>query len=478
MHFSYIILCLLMAVGSWGYVSPSGADEDLPTIKYGDPLPANLFVELSKAINPAVVNISTTQRPKTPTMQSPYGRDPITDLFQQFMGGSGGAYQAQPVESLGTGFIIRPDGLILTNAHVVNQADLIQVKISSKPDELFQAEVIGQDTRTDVALIKIETKEKLPVASLGSSKDLQVGEWVAAFGNPYGHDHSVTKGIISAIGRRIDEINLLPFIQTDASINPGNSGGPLVNTKGQVIAVNTAIDARAQGIGFAIPIDDVKSILPQLLKNGKIDRAFLGIGMTDLNDLAARDLGLEDADGSLVYEVVPNSPAAKAGMRPYDFITEFNGKRVRSSNELVNEVQRLTAGKKAAVKFIREGKPKKVQVALTSQPGNNATLQKDQRNYKGQKAPFNLGFKVSDYSQKLVEAFDIPPLRKGQPIVIDVDPNSPAARAGLAPGDVILDVNKEEVDTAKDVLRKLRKDSHNLLRVLKRDRVVILYMRS
>jgi len=224
-----------------------------PPMKFSDPLPANLFVELGKAINPAVVNISTLAIPRIPRGGQ---RDPMLDMLEQFYGVPMQPRRQQTTPGkprpygLGTGFIIREDGLIVTNNHVIQGADGIQVQLTEKADKLYDAKVIGYDERTDIALIKINPDGKLPVVALGSSKDLEVGEWVAAFGNPYGHGHSMTKGIVSSKGREIGEINKIPLIQTDASINPGNSGGPLVNTKGYVIGVNSAIDARAKGIGL------------------------------------------------------------------------------------------------------------------------------------------------------------------------------------------------------------------------------------
>ncbi len=478
--FSALIAILIYSISP---PTPLDAQETLPKLKLSDPLPANLFIELAKVVNPTVVNISTTQMVQGYGGRGggPYGapgRDPMMDLFEQFMGG-GRMMNRQPVQSLGTGFIIREDGLIITNNHVVDKADIIKVQLSEGSDELFEAEVIGKDERTDVALIKIDAKRKLPFAQLGKSADLQVGEWVAAFGNPYGHGHSLTKGIVSAIGRQIDEINLFPFIQTDASINPGNSGGPLVNSQGLVVGVNTAIDARAQGIGFAIPIDDVKAILPQLEKKGSIDRGFIGIAMADIPPESAKELGLKSSDGSLVRDIVPNSPAEKAGIKPYDFITEVNGKKIKSSGELVNSIQRLTAGTVVTLDLIRDGKKLEKKVTLGTQEGVTQAARKGkQKTYDGQKAPFDLGFKIADFSPQLADAFQIPPLRRGQPIVIEVTPGSAASKAGLAPGDVILDINKNPVYKAREVIKGLKKDANNLIRVLKRDRVVILYLRA
>lgn len=284
----FIVLALVspLFVSTWLFLEPAELKAQLSStpLKAGDPLPADTFIELNKLVNPAVVNISTSQMPR-PNRRPPRGYpDPFFDLFQQFMGpGPFNFQQQQPLQALGTGFIIREDGLILTNNHVVDKADVIKVQLNENDKDTYDAKIIGRDSATDIALLKIESKKKLPTAQLGSSSGLQVGEWVAAFGNPYGHGHTMTKGIISALGREIDELNRFPFLQTDASINPGNSGGPLVNTQGLVIGVNTAIDARAQGIGFAIPINEVKSILPMLEKDGSIKRGFLGVLMQDLD---------------------------------------------------------------------------------------------------------------------------------------------------------------------------------------------------
>lgn len=449
-----------------------------PKLKLADPLPSNLFVELARVINPAVVNISTTQLPKS-SQGTPFGggRDPMLDFLERFMGGHP-LLQPRPAEAMGTGFVIREDGLIITNNHVIENADTIKVQLSGREKEQIEAEVIGADKQTDIAVIKIKIKSKLPTVTLGKSADMQVGEWVAAFGNPYGHGHTVTKGIVSAIGREIDEINLLPFIQTDASINPGNSGGPLVNSRGEVIGVNTAIDARAQNIGFAIPIDYVKDIVPQLEKNGRVDRGFLGINMTDLDAASAKALGLKSSDGVLVIEVVPGSAAEKAGIEPYDLITEINGKKVKNTSALSSEVKRNSVGQKMPVKALRDGKVKSFVVVLGEQPNLGEPSLSRSAPSKGQKAPFDLGFELVDYSQSLAKELGLPLLKRPQPIVVGVQRGSKAARSGLNVGDVILDVNRRPVSKAKDVLRELKQGRLNTLRVLRQDRVILLYLES
>ncbi|MEO0336831.1 MAG: trypsin-like peptidase domain-containing protein, partial [Pseudomonadota bacterium] len=323
----WALLPLMIAI-----ISTSVAEsKTLAKVSKGDPLPANRFVELAKLVNPAVVNINTTSIPKTQRNRR-RNQDPFFDLFEQFANPYYGRPQ-RPAQSLGTGFIIRENGLIITNNHVIEKADIIKVQLDENSKESYEAKVIGRDPKTDIALIKIDAKKKLPIVEFGSSQDLEVGEWVAAFGNPYGHGHSMTKGIVSAIGREIDELNLFPFLQTDASINPGNSGGPLVNLRGQVIGVNTAIDARAQGIGFAIPIDNVKSILKELETNGRVERGYIGIYMTDVDPRAAKELELKSSSGALVAQVMADSPAEKAGLQPYDLIYELAGKKIESTRD-------------------------------------------------------------------------------------------------------------------------------------------------
>ena len=454
--------------------------ELLPKLKKSDPLPANLFVELSKAVNPAIVNINTTQLPRGGMRGRPMPRDPLFEMFEQFMGpGMNMQMQQRPIQSLGTGFIIRDDGLIITNNHVVDQADVIKVQLDEKSKDLLDAEIIGKDDKTDIALIKIKAKKKLPVAHLGSSGDLEVGEWVAAFGNPYGHGHTMTKGIVSAIGREINEINVFPFIQTDASINPGNSGGPLVNVRGEVIGVNTAIDQRAQGIGFAIPIDNVKSILTQLEKDGSVKRGFLGVYMADIDPEQAQSLGLKQTAGALVTQVIEGSPADAAGIQPYDLIVEFNGKAISSTIDLSKAVATTPVGQMLAVKVLRNGK----ELALRLKIGQQSEERKLTKRHappkipKGEPAPNNYGFSVADFSRQLADSLELPPIKDPKPIVVEVAPNSPAAKAGLTPGDILIDVNRQPVTRSKDVFRLLRAGSINVLKVLKRDRPVLIYLR-
>jgi serine protease Do len=446
--------------------------------KLSPPLPANLWVELSKLLNPTVVSITTSANIRS---QARF-RDPLQEFMEEFYGGRGfqPMPQQQQVQALGTGFIIREDGLIITNNHVVEQADVIKVQLDNNDTKLYEAEVVGRDSRTDIALIKIDAKKKLPFAKFGSSKDVQVGEYVAAFGNPYGHAHTMTTGIVSAIGREIAELNRFPFIQTDASINPGNSGGPLVNTSGLVIGVNTAIDARAQGIGFAIPIDNVKQIVDQLEKEGRIRRGYIGVGVNAVTAEAAAQLGMDEPRGVLVGQVEMGQPADRAGIKPYDIIIEFGGKKTDSLTDLQDAVGEMKIGSSAKAKIWRyndqlKKKELTLDVKIGENPADLKTTAKATKKYFGQKAPFDMGFKVADWNDKTADDLGAMPGGVQGPIITEVEPNSTAARVGLQPGDVIVDVNRQMTRRATDVLKLLRRE-RNFVRIARGNMILIVTM--
>lgn len=428
-----------------------------PALKLGNPLPENLFVELARVINPAVVNISTSTIPKNRMMN-----DPMLELLEQFYGQRFQMPKAQPQTALGTGFIIREDGLIITNNHVIEGADVIQVQLTEGGQKEFKAEVVGRDSRTDIALIKITTKQKLPVAPLGNSADVEVGEWVAAFGNPYGHGHTMTKGIISAKGREIGELNRFPFLQTDASINPGNSGGPLVNSKGLVIGVNSAIDARAQGIGFAIPIDDVKNVIKDLETNGRVRQGFIGVLMDELNPRAAAHLGIKRDEGVIVTQVVPDSPAEKGGVQTYDVVLEFNGKKVATVVDFMNSVAGSPIGQVAKMKVLRDNKERTLEITVTEKPEGKKVAVTKEKKVKGQDTPYNLGFKMAAVDKNIIKLWEIPEDLTGLPIVTEIVSGSPAAFAGLRPGDVIYDVNRKRVRSVNEATKALQKGTNTL----------------
>lgn len=452
------------------------AQKIAPALKFGDPLPANAFIELAKLINPAVINISTTTMPRGGPRGGRFN-DPFMDMLEQMYGMRLQPRQQRPAQALGTGFIIREDGLAITNSHVINGADKIQVQFDEKNEKLIDAKLIGLDERTDIALIKIEGKG-FPIIKMGSSASTEIGEWVAAFGNPLGVGHTMTKGIISAKGRDISEINRLPLLQTDTPINPGNSGGPLVNMKGEVIAVNSAIAQNAQGIGFAIPIDEVKAIIPDLEKSGKIKMGYLGIGLTDLDPQSAMELGLKEPEGALIMQVEPGMPAAKGGMKPYDVVTEFNGKKIRFSNELRDAVAGATIGKAVDVKVIREGKPKTLAITVAERPdpAKLAPRGLSKGSPSGVKAKNDLGFQMADINQAIRRDFKIED-DVNKPIVTAVERNSPAAKGGLLPGDIILDVNREEVKSVADVNRLIKKNT-NTFKVFRQGTPLFLIVKN
>ena len=443
-----------------------------PPMKLSDSLPANLFVELGKIINPAVVNISTSTLTRSPRYQ-----DPMMELFEQFYGMRSPRFN-QPKKpqqmALGTGFVIREDGLIITNAHVVKGADLINVQFDEKSEQTFEAKILGLDERSDIAVLKINPKgKKLVAAALGNSKDVQVGEWVAAFGNPFGHGHTLTKGIVSSLGREIGEINRFPMIQTDAAINPGNSGGPLVNAQGYVIGVNSAIDARAQGIGFAIPIDEVKRILPDLENRGSIRKGYLGVGVGDMNEQAQESIGQK---GAVITGLDRKGPAYKAGLKMYDLVTECNGKKIKNSVELLDSISDTEPGQKVKLKVMRQSantfKPIEITLNVTEPPKEKNITQEIDKPIAGTPANQKLGFSMTNLNANLRERFELPD-DLNKPIVTSVEPGSTAAFVGVQVGDIILDVNSNEVSTVSDVNKNLKKEQ-NTLRLARGNQIIII----
>lgn len=314
------------------------------------------FAELAKRVQPAVVNISTSKTLKV-RRAIPYYDDYYEYYFQT-------RPQLRKQNSLGSGFILNKDGYILTNNHVVAGADEIMVRLSD--GRTFGAQIVGTDTKTDIAVIKINAKDSLPTVTLGDSEALEIGDWVVAIGNPFGLTQTVTAGIVSAKGRVIGAGPYDDFIQTDASINPGNSGGPLFNVRGEVVGVNTAVIASGQGIGFATPINIAKTIIPQLLRGGKVERGYLGIGLQEMNDELAKHLGLSRPEGALVAQVYDRSPASSAGIVPGDLVVSFNGQPINSTHELPLLVSQAAIGSEVTLGVIRNGEKKDFRLKLIS----------------------------------------------------------------------------------------------------------------
>ncbi|HEX9899037.1 MAG TPA: Do family serine endopeptidase [Candidatus Methylomirabilis sp.] len=349
-----------------GLVRPLAA---MPS-KEGRGVPENPFVRVAELVTPSVVNISTvtTGKGRAPTEQfRPFGNDPFfRDFFDRFFEGMPRRRQQA---SLGSGVIIEKSGLILTNNHVVKDADEITVKFANKQE--VKGKVVGTDAKTDLAVIRVSAKEDLPVATLGNSDTLQVGEWAIAIGNPFGLDHTLTVGVISATGR--SEVGIAAyenFIQTDASINPGNSGGPLLNVRGEVIGINTAIVASGQGIGFAIPVNMARKVMEDLVKKGKVTRGWLGIGIQPLTPELAKSFGVSADEGILVNQIMPKSPAEAAGLKVGDLILTLDGKPIKDARQMQRLVAEAEIGKTIAVIVLRDKTKRALKVQVGEMPAS------------------------------------------------------------------------------------------------------------
>ncbi|QQR79449.1 MAG: DegQ family serine endoprotease [Deltaproteobacteria bacterium] len=356
--------------------------------------------------------------------------------------------QQRPQKSLGSGFIINNDGYILTNNHVVEGADEVQVLVDDK--KKYDAKIIGTDPKTDVAVIKIEAKG-LPFVSLGDSDQLQVGEWVMAVGNPFGLDHTVTAGIVSAKGRVIGAGPYDDFIQTDASINPGNSGGPLFNTKGEVIGVNTAIVASGQGIGFAIPINMAKNLIPQLISSGKVTRAWLGVGIQDITPELAKSFNLSDENGALISNIFPGSPAEKGGIKTGDIIRKFNGKDIKQSHDLPSMVALLPVGQEVEMELLRDGKDMTLKVKLGEMEKGEKAAEESTKTSSDE-----LGLSVRDLTPEEIVENQLPKTDHGV-VIVNVEPDSEATNVGVQRGDLLLSINNQKVNSSKEFSEAAKK---------------------
>lgn len=412
-------------------------------------LPPATFSNLVKKASPSVVYISTETKMSTREF-SPFGQnpnDPFNDLFRRFFGDRM-PWNLPPQKALGTGFIIDKDGYILTNNHLVEGADKINVQLEN--EEEFKAKIIGRDPETDLALIKIDGAKNLVSLKLGDSNKLEVGDWVVAIGNPFGLGHTVTAGIVSAKYRDINEGPFDDFIQTDAAINPGNSGGPLMNINGEAIGINSAIVSQTgqnAGVGFAIPINMAKDLLP-MLKQGKVVRGYLGATVQPINSVLKDKLKLKENKGALISDLTPGGPAEKAGLQDHDVIVSFQGKEVKDSNELVSMVSSTPVGTKAEVEVIRKGKKKTFNIPLGERPGSEESPAVVET------SSSDLGLELEEITPEMARGWRLSSI-EGL-IVTRVQYNSPAAEAGLRRGDVILEVDFEKVNTIRDFNEKIQ----------------------
>ncbi len=411
---------------------------------------------LVKQVGSAVVNISTERMVKNqfggmlPGMPREF-----QDFFEQFgpfMGPQGGAKERLQ-SALGTGFIISSDGYIVTNNHVVKNADKIYVTLSeqnNKQDKV-EAKVIGSDAETDLALLKISVKKDLPAIKFGDSDKMEVGDWVVAIGNPFGLSNTVTTGIISAKGRDIHAGPYDNFLQTDASINPGNSGGPLLNLDGEVIGINTAIAASGQGIGFAIPSKLASSIIDQLKSGQKVSRGWIGVTIQDLDEVTAKALGLKDQKGALIGSVMPKEPADKAGLKAGDIVVKIGDTPISNASDLTKVIASHKPNEKVQITAIRDGKEKQFTVQLGER---NLTQTASKDIQKGS----SLGVSLRELTNQDRQSLRLPQNVQGI-LVTDVKQNGLAAKAGIAPQDIIMAANLKPVKTIKELTTILEKES-------------------
>jgi serine protease Do len=442
-------LCLFFSALLPGLAAAPFWEEQRQTPTLVQPQPP-AFAELAKQLKPAVVNISSKQETRRPRMQSPFSEedDPFQEFFDRFFGRRSPRRQRP---SLGSGFIIHSSGYIVTNTHVVEEATEIKVTLASK--EEYDATLIGLDPKTDIALLKIESDTPLPTVPFGDSDQLAVGDWVLAIGNPFGLGHTVTAGIVSAKGRIIGAGPYDDFIQTDASINPGNSGGPLFNMKGEVIGINTAIVASGQGIGFAIPSDMAKEVLLQLHDEGKVTRGWLGVAIQRLSPDLLKAFNLEDTQGALVADVVPDSPADEAGLRRGDIIIKFNGHDVKDSSELPRMVAAMAPGTKVDVDIIRGGKPLTIAVSLGRMKDEDAKAKARLQPSDVEEA---LGLRVQAITPDIARALRLD--STDGVVVSQVESDGPAGEAGIRRGDVVREINRKpitDMESYQDAITQL-----------------------
>lgn len=396
------------------------------------------FAQLAKELNPSVVNISVVKRAGEASAAIPdeFRRMIPKEMLPRLRGQA-----PRQVSGQGSGVIVSHDGDILTNNHVVDGATEIKVKLFDGRE--LDAEVVGTDENTDLALLRLKDSSDLPVARLGDSDELEVGDWVMAIGNPFGLEATVTVGVLSGKGRVIGAGPYDNYLQTDTSINPGNSGGPLFNLEGEVVGINTAIVRGGQGIGFSIPINMVKSVATALKEKGKVERGFIGVGIQHLTPALKSALSLPpEVSGALVSYVVEDGPAAKAGLRHSDVILSVDGRSVGDDRELLREVAKIKPGSTVPLKILRRGQEKKLSITVDERPGNEVAAAGEPETTRPVKDDVKVGVAVADSEDKAA-------------VVVEVVPNSPAERAGLRRGDKIRAVGQTDVASAREFVNAI-----------------------
>ena len=399
------------------------------------------FADIAARMNPAVVNIDATARSRRARqLIEEGGRRGSNDPLDPGRRGAD-----TPRRGTGTGFLIDAAGHILTNHHVIEGAERLTVKLAD--GRSLRAEVIGSDPDTDIALIRVEGAGPFPHAMLGDSSKLRVGEWVCAIGNPLAYEHTVTVGVISFLGRKLFDPSLDNYIQTDAAISFGNSGGPLINSRGQVIGINSAVSRQASNIGFAVPINQARSVIPQLKKQGRVERGYIGVTLRDVDPDLQASLKLARGDGALVQDVTPGSPGARVGLRPYDVIVSVDGSAVKTHDRLIREIAERQPGSSARLEFVRDGRTHAASVKLAERPRQSiervtaAAERSTQRT-----GPGELGLSLVEIDDSNAHRFDIPAGMTGL-LVQRVEPLSVAYDGGIERGSIILEVNRQPVNS-------------------------------
>jgi serine protease Do len=446
------------AISAGAPATPVRRDATRPVTSVVPP-PAVNFADVVERINPAVVNIDATSRGREGRRRrgrvgAPEPPDPLNDPFE-----FGPPRGETPRRGAGSGFIIDADGSILTNNHVIDRAERITVKLSD--GRTLRARVIGADPDTDIALIKVDGQTGLPVAPIGDSTTLRMGEWVCAIGNPLGYEHSVTVGVVSFLGRKLFDMSLDNYIQTDAAINFGNSGGPLINARGEVIGINAAISSRASSIGFAVPINGASAVLPQLRARGRVSRGYMGVGLRDVDQDLERSLQLTVDHGALVQDVTHGSPADRAGLRPYDVIVSLDDRPIANDDQLIREIAGRSPGSPARLLVVRDGKQQTVTVKLAERPARENAAAPDVR---GQgTAPDHvksdqenlLGLTVRDLDRQTLDRLELPGGTRGV-LITRVEAMSASFDGGVERGSVLLEINRQRVESASEYRRIAR----------------------
>ncbi len=429
------------------------------------------FSPIVKKVTPGVVKVFTSAKAHNASFDGS-GAPEMDDMLRRFFGdqfqgrGQRRSMPAPRQQGIGSGVIVSKDGYILTNNHVVDGAD--EVKVALTDGREFTAKVVGRDPKSDVAVIRIEGKD-LPVVTMADSDKVEVGDVVLAVGNPFGIGQTVTTGIVSATGRAgAIGLDYEDFIQTDAAINPGNSGGALIDAEGRLIGINTAILSRSggnQGIGFAIPVNLARDVMGDLIKDGRVNRGYLGVMIQDVTPDLAKEFNLKDSKGALVGDVTPRSPAEKAGLKSGDIITEMAGKKVNDSRHLKLEVARIKPGESVPVKVLRDGDVKTLNVTVKEVPGAEKFARNDSQPSNDDTGTLN-GVAVSNLDRDARQQFNVPENVRGA-VVTEVAPDSAAAGAGLRPGDVIVEINRKPVKTADEAVKMTENadSKRSLLRV-------------